>query len=277
MKFQYLGTAAAEGIPAIFCQCEICEKSKKAGGKNIRTRSQAIINDDLLIDFNSDSYMHFLNNNIDTAKIKYCLITHTHPDHLYPNDLNMKIPGFAHLKENFPLALYGSEIVGKVIEDELKIAVEQNAVSFTQVKESEPFLAGGYKITPLKAIHDPKSGPLIYMIESQGKTILYAHDTGLFHESVWEYFKKVSPKFDFVSLDCTQAADEVMGYDTHMKLNDNLKIKAKMLELGYANESTIFVSNHFSHNGKSADYDTFKEIAEKHGVLTSYDGMTLEI
>lgn len=81
MKFQYLGTAAAEGIPAIFCQCENCEKIRKKGGKNIRTRSQAIINDDLLIDFNADSYIHFLNNNIDTSKIKYCLITHTHSDH----------------------------------------------------------------------------------------------------------------------------------------------------------------------------------------------------
>lgn len=277
MKFQYLGTAAAEGIPAIFCQCENCEKIRKKGGKNIRTRSQAIINDDLLIDFNADSYIHFLNNNIDTSKIKYCLITHTHSDHFYPDDLNMRIPGFAHLKDNFPLVLYGSEIAGKAIEDELKTTIEQKAVSFTEVRENEPFFADGYKITPLKAIHDQNSGPLIYMIENNGKTILYAHDTGLFHESVWEYFKKVSPKFNFVSLDCTQAADEVMGYDAHMNLNDNLKIKAKMLELGYADENTVFVSNHFSHNGKAADYDSFKEIAEKHGVLTSYDGMILEI
>ena len=128
MKFQYLGTAAAEGIPAIFCQCENCEKCRKAGGRNIRTRSQAIINDDLLIDFNADSYMHFLNNNTDTSKIKYCLITHTHSDHFYPDDFNMRISGFAHLKDNFPLTLYGSEIAGKVIEDELRTAIEEKTL-----------------------------------------------------------------------------------------------------------------------------------------------------
>lgn len=28
MKIKYLGTAAAEGVPAIFCRCEVCRKSK---------------------------------------------------------------------------------------------------------------------------------------------------------------------------------------------------------------------------------------------------------
>ena len=51
MKIKYLGTAAAEGVPAIFCRCEVCRKSKEAGGRNIRTRSQSIIDDRLLLDF----------------------------------------------------------------------------------------------------------------------------------------------------------------------------------------------------------------------------------
>lgn len=39
MKLQYLGTAAAEGFPGMFCNCTACERARKAGGKNIRTRS----------------------------------------------------------------------------------------------------------------------------------------------------------------------------------------------------------------------------------------------
>ena len=31
MKIQYLGTAAAEGIPAIFCECETCKKTRELG------------------------------------------------------------------------------------------------------------------------------------------------------------------------------------------------------------------------------------------------------
>jgi len=60
MKLQYLGTAAAEGIPAVFCECENCIKSKLSGGRNIRTRSQALIDDCILIDFPQDTYMHYL-------------------------------------------------------------------------------------------------------------------------------------------------------------------------------------------------------------------------
>ena len=56
MKFRFLGTAAAEGIPALFCECAVCKEAREKGGRHIRTRSQALIDDDLLIDFNADSY-----------------------------------------------------------------------------------------------------------------------------------------------------------------------------------------------------------------------------
>ncbi|MBQ8533797.1 MAG: hypothetical protein IJ462_03090 [Clostridia bacterium] len=53
MKIKYLGTAAAEGIPALFCQCETCEKARKTG--IIRSRAQAIIDDCILLDFGPDT------------------------------------------------------------------------------------------------------------------------------------------------------------------------------------------------------------------------------
>ena len=43
MKLQILGTAAAEGIPALFCTCEYCKKARQIRGKEIRTRSGARI------------------------------------------------------------------------------------------------------------------------------------------------------------------------------------------------------------------------------------------
>ena len=32
MKLKYLGTAAAEGYPAMFCNCENCKKAQKEKG-----------------------------------------------------------------------------------------------------------------------------------------------------------------------------------------------------------------------------------------------------
>ena len=41
MKLTYLGTAAAEGIPALFCECEACRRARALGAAGIHTRSGA--------------------------------------------------------------------------------------------------------------------------------------------------------------------------------------------------------------------------------------------
>ena len=87
MKLTYLGTAAAEGFPAVFCNCAYCNEARTLGGKNIRTRSQALINEDLLIDLPADTYFHFLQNGIRGDQIAYLLVTHAHSDHFYPAEL----------------------------------------------------------------------------------------------------------------------------------------------------------------------------------------------
>ena len=90
MEFTYLGTAAAEGWPAVFCRCKYCLEAQRLGGKNIRTRSQAIINDDLLIDLPPDTYLHKLAHNLDLTRVKYLLLTHCHMDHFYPQELTVR-------------------------------------------------------------------------------------------------------------------------------------------------------------------------------------------
>jgi phosphoribosyl 1,2-cyclic phosphate phosphodiesterase len=50
VKLTFNGTAAAEGFPAVFCECKYCKKARELGGKNIRTRSSCLINEEYLID-----------------------------------------------------------------------------------------------------------------------------------------------------------------------------------------------------------------------------------
>ena len=54
MEIQYLGTAAAEGLPALFCDCETCRKARNIGGKEVRTRTQSVVDGKILIDFPPD-------------------------------------------------------------------------------------------------------------------------------------------------------------------------------------------------------------------------------
>ena len=49
-----LGTAAAEGVPALFCGCPACKMAREVGGKEIRARQSLFIAPDILIDLGPD-------------------------------------------------------------------------------------------------------------------------------------------------------------------------------------------------------------------------------
>ena len=78
MKIKFLGTAAAEGIPGIFCDCDTCEKARKNGGEFIGTRSQSVVDNKILIDFPPDTYHHILTHGLKLHKIHTLIITHPH-------------------------------------------------------------------------------------------------------------------------------------------------------------------------------------------------------
>ncbi len=83
MKYKYYGTGAAEAIPAIWCDCDTCERARKKGGRNIMSRSQQTIDDKILIDFSADTFMH-ITKGLPIRQIHTCIITHNHSDHFYP-------------------------------------------------------------------------------------------------------------------------------------------------------------------------------------------------
>ena len=54
MKLKFLGTAASEGIPNPFCNCELCTKARHEGGKDVRTRASALIDGVIQIDLSPE-------------------------------------------------------------------------------------------------------------------------------------------------------------------------------------------------------------------------------
>lgn len=269
MKIKYLGSAAYDAIPAPFCCCETCRRSRQAGGKNIRTRTQALVDEDLLIDFNSDTVSHFLQYNIDTLQIQHCLITHNHSDHLYVPD--MLIPQYSReaVKVMYYAAESGYKEIQKGIEETPLISKFAHAYC---VEPYKPFYCGKYRVLPLPANHDPQASPVFYAIEKDEKRLLYAHDTGVFFEDVYEALRKFG-RFDLVSLDCTGALQPDYR-NGHMCVSTNLEVIEKLKKIKVVDEHTILVINHFSHNG-AATYDDLVENVPKNWIV-GYDGLTLE-
>ena len=277
MKFQYLGTCAAEGIPALLCDCARCVRSREIGGRAIRTRSQALIDGKLLIDFPPDTYMHRIVHGFNLLDVDACIVTHAHHDHFFPEDLDMLRPNFSHTPEGWHMDFFGSDRVIEKVSERTRVKLEElGMIDFCTIKPFDTFTAGGYRVTALPARHDPNSGPVFYQISDGEKTVLYGNDTHFFMDSVWEYWQETKPHFDMVSLDCTNACLP-LNYVGHMGLTENAEVRRRMLEMGLADDKTVFICNHFSHNGTNVVYDDFVLHAAKEGFLVSYDGMIVNI
>lgn len=267
MYITYLGTAAAEGVPAIFCDCEHCRYARAAGGREIRMRSGALIDGRLKIDFGPDSYAQSLRFGLSYVPINHVLITHFHEDHLAPFDLSCARPPFSY--RNQPLHVYGDAKTGDVLKPYLK----EDALIFTQIKPFQTYRIDEYDVTPLQAVHavGQCEEPLFYLIEKDGKRILYIHDSDLPTQADMDFLR--GKRMDLISMDCTDGVCE-KEYIGHMGITENLKLRDMLVENGAADENTVFVANHFSHNGLAPFEEMEKRLP---GFRVAFDGLTLKV
>lgn len=279
MELQYLGTAASEGWPALFCHCVACEAARLRGGRDIRTRSQAVVDGELLIDFPADSYWHSIQHGVDLSAVRWLLITHAHHDHFYPADLLTRGNPYSYGMRTPCLHMFGSEYAKALLMREGWSGSDNQDICWTVLHAFEPIAAGPYSITPLPARHmldRPESEPFIYLIEKDGKALLYAHDTGYLYDEAIAHLTSRGLHLDLVSLDCNNGRDQA-GLDyPHMGLAETRHEKARLITEGLCDSHTVFVLNHFSHNG-GLPYRELCAEAEKGGCLVSYDGMRVQI
>ena len=270
MKLTYLGTSAAEGFPALFCNCKNCRAAKELGGKNIRTRSQSIINDDLLIDFPPDTHYHFFHNKIEADKIKYLIITHGHVDHFYQSDLMRKRHPNAWEMREPTLHLACSATIAQGLD------LTDKNIELTVIKAFDTIQLGDYSITALPARVMPNGEPFIYIIKSEGRTLLYGNDTGYFYDSVFEYIEDNGIVFDMVSLDCTNIEFPIEDTRGHMGFPNIERVLARLSDIGAITDATKKYLNHFSHKGNALQ-DALEEQAKPYGCRIAYDGCSVEI
>ena len=279
MKFTYLGTAAAEGFPAIFCNCKFCNRARQIGGKNIRTRSQALINDDLLLDIPSDTYAHSLNFDVRLDKIKYLLITHSHSDHFTTNEFLMRGSCFAHNMESKKLNVFSGNHVYSEYQKIVCSGMEQEVydnILFNIVKPFETYQAGKYSVIPLPARHQSGTDAFIYVISEEKKSVLYAHDTGYFYPEVFDFLKTNKIYFDLISMDCTNIDIPISDQGSHMGLENVARATELLRCMGVINSKTKKYINHFSHNANPT-HDRLTALAQKIGYDVAFDGLTVEV
>ena len=283
MKIQYWGTAAAEGVPGIFCNCETCRLARQYKGRKIRTRSQLLINDDLLIDFGPDTFTNSVKYDFNLTNLEHLLITHPHSDHLYTEELWHRVKGYAREVGVPSLSIHGSEdTLMKLceVDKDYKAFRNQSRVLYDVMKPYETRQIARYLVTPLPACHGTKM-PFVYLIEEGNKSFLMLNDTGRPSYEVYEYLIKRGIVLNAVSFDTTfgsaNALEKYGVADHHMGLMDVAAVKSFLDFNGVTNYYTVCVVTHFSHQGEDADYDKMCAHAEKFGFIVSYDGLEINI
>lgn len=273
MKIRYMGTAAAEGWPALFCSCPICEQARREGGRNLRTRTQALLDDSLLIDFPPDTYCHVLQYGLNLGHIHTLLVTHSHMDHWFPTDLIHRHEHFGHGVTGM-LHIYGNEAVAKAFEANIRIDRFQphpidDVIQFHITHGGDTIQSDGWEIIAVPADHDKREESLVYICKKGGKTVFYGHDTGCdLSPEAWSLI--TAEKYDLISLDATMGLKSVDRY--HMGLPNAEAMFQKLTDQGCADRHTVKVVNHFSHNGEMT-HEQLTDWGTKRGILAAYDGM----
>lgn len=278
MKIHFLGTGAAEGVPAMFCSCEYCKKIRSLGLKEYRSRTQVLIDGLISVDFPPEAFSNSLKFGVNLSKLKYLFVTHSHMDHFYAHDFILRGYKYAELEEDV-LAIFGDSEVHEVFKEctarEIKDEVKKH-LSFTEIKPYTEFYANDYRVIAIPANHKTKEDSLLYYIEKDGKGYLHLHDSNRICDEALQYLAKNNAKANAVAFDCTFIDREYKETYRHMSIGDNMVMKEKMLSSGVIDKDTKVIITHFSHNSNPTR-ERLSKIEKEYGVIAAYDGMEIEI
>ena len=277
MKVLVMGTAAYERVPAMFCKCPACMHALKFGGKNVRTQAQVLIDDVLLVDFGQDNYLHFLKHQKDYTKLQALLVTHSHQDHFMPDELEMTRVPFTDRDLSEPLQVFGNA----ECKNKFSGLTRKTVCNYTVLKPYDTVQVKGYTVTALPASHGT-TGPLCYIIQKDGRTLLYNNDSALFDPEVYGFIKEKKFRFDAVLADCTYAMQDIRFGGSHMSLHDNGVHRDRLEAIGAVCPDTRWIITHFSHNGlvldgKGLSAEDMEKIAADRGMYSAHDGMEFEV
>ncbi len=290
MKITFIGTGAGEAYPGFWCECPNCSYAREKKGRNIRGNTCTMIDDDTMIDMNAHFYEAAPHMGIRMSRIELLLVTHAHADHLTPHligqrhmDLSFRSMPLSEqmkcLSPNFTilptLHIYGNRFTKMALdkaEGRLKDYDACNIV-FHEIADGKQEKFKDITFLPVRSRHgDPDGYTHSFIIERDGKTLLYASDSGGYDDDMLEIVLR--RKYDCVIMEGT------FGYgvriDKHMNLEKNIEMR------------DLFDRHHVWKNGPNMylthicphwapPHDLYEPIIENEGMHLAYDGKVIEI
>ena len=280
-----LGSAAAEGVPALFCDCRVCREAALRGGREIRMRTSYNIGGSLQIDFGPDALQAFQRHRDRLLAIRHILFTHAHGDHLLSNQLCYHGEGFCGTPSPL-ITVHGSaptirrirrDLEAAAPNDDVEARFERARIETRVFRPPEVFDLPdiGARIHALPANHAPNLDAAIFLVEMGGRTFLIGNDTGLLPDAAWKSLADLRGeiRIDVAVLDNTGGLG-CDWRDNHMGAKAVMETFDRLSALGLLAPGCIRAVNHFTHNG-NATHAELCAFWKPRGIVVGYDGLVL--
>ncbi len=268
MIVHLLGTGAAEGIPAFFSNTEVSRYARAHGGKDIRSRSAALIDDCIKIDIGPDTVMQMNRDGLDAVNWTAILVTHSDCDHFAPAELRYALHPFSD-KVYADFVVYANEEIVAQIE----AMYPDWPFEAVTTRSFQPFTHAGYTITPVAANHMTTEDCQNFVISDGEKTVLYATDTGVWQKPTWDALEH--HRLNGMIIECTEGFRPT-NYFGHLDIRECIAVVDALRDQGTLLDDAVVCTTHHSHNG-GATHGQLEKVLSPHGILVGYDGLTLEI
>lgn len=272
MKLLLLGTAAAEGWPAPYCDCASCETARRRGGVNLRSRSGALIDSDLKIDHNADTVLQMQRAGRSLVPVRTVLFTHQHSDHIIPLEMQWAAPPFTLTPPSETIVVFGNETILGMLKDTFPNPAKQK-FDFRLLNALETVTTPtGDVILPLPADHAP--GAFVFRITRHGKNLFYGHDSGIYPEATLDALSD-GIALDIVLMDCTYGG-QLTTNQNHMGIDGVIQMTEALRQRGAITKNTRVIATHFSHNGGLLHEELVNAFLPHH-IEVAFDGMVVQV
>jgi len=271
MQIRLLGTGASEGCPGLFCACPTCRRIRAAGGRNLRSRSCALIDGVIKIDLPPDTLHHVLTQNLDLSVVRHLLFTHGHDDHFAVAELQYLSWMFIPYPVKPPLHVVAPPDIISRIRSELDMAILPLDLQVLELWT--PLTIERWTVTAIHAQHAPGLQCYNYIVEDGAHAALYATDTGWWAEPTWEFL--AGRRLDAAIVECTKGLDEG-GYKAHLSVPEVIRLRERLIADGALADDAPVVTTHHSHLAGLL-HEELEEHLTPHGIQVGYDGMVLDV
>lgn len=260
------------------------------GGRNIRRTSSIHFAENCLIDFPTEIFSQAERFGIDLIQSRLLLVTHSHEDHFYPHFMHWRyrakeaekmteverfLKGMPRQQDLPVLHIFGnSSTYNRLISNLDNVPIEDCAIEFTIPELYREYECGGVRFIPMAASHIDRGSELglIYIVEAEGKTFLYATDSGPYTEKTRECI--AAHKYDAVIM------EQTFGYAK--KGNFHMDWKHAMEAADFFERKNVWKNSpriYWTHMSphRTPPHEDLEKLLTDTDILPAYDGMKIEL